>query len=123
MSGETITVAARSGRRTEIPIDKIAAVVLTASTRGDSRVLLTDTAGAVLAQDSGYFYGNDDLARLATAIGRPFVVDPYRNFKDLAKAHPGALRYRWERHPLLWAFALAPVTIGAVLGIGYLIQR
>ena len=70
VNADTVTVVARSGRRTEVPVSKVGSVVLTRSTRGDLRVLLTDASGAVLAQDSAFFYSDDDLERLASAIGR-----------------------------------------------------
>ena len=48
------------------------------------------------------------------------MKDPYRNFNNLEKAHPGTLRFAWERHPLLWVWGFGLVIVAIVVGIGYL---
>lgn len=103
---------------TDVPRIEIRTVVLTDGPRGDTRVLLCNGDGAVLAQDQAIFYSDDDLRRLAAALGCSFVADPCRSFAVLDRAHPGTLRYRWLRHPTLLGLLLGVLICGPILVIG-----
>jgi hypothetical protein len=122
VTADRIQLQARSGRISNVSMSDVASVNLTHSDRGDTRVLLAREDGSVLAQDSGYWYSDTALTRLASAAGCKFVDDPYRSLAALERAHPGTLRYRWERHPVLTGFVLGLVILGLALLLAVLIR-
>jgi hypothetical protein len=121
--GRDVVLQARWGQVTRARRDQIGAVVsmVTNSYQQPARrVLVVDVEGNVLMQDGSYFYAEQDLERLATELNVPFRSEHFRSFAALDDAHPGLLRYRWERHPAIVGLLAGPVIIGAVAVVAIL---
>ena len=100
--GIVTLIGRQKGERASLQTSDVSAVCL-AVTRVrpmDYRVLLVDRAGRVLAQDSGLFYSDDDLARVSEAIGCPMQNEEFRTLADLLGTHPGVFRHAWEAKPV-----------------------
>lgn len=104
-----------AGKDVELYRSSVRAVVcaFTRYRQGDWRVLVVGDRGAVLARVWGPFYADEDLQRLADALGVPYRREDFASYARLMDSYPGALRYRWERHPSLAGFAF-----GIILCLG-----
>lgn len=116
ISREDVRLRSRFGTETTLPCSAVAAVVFAQLPRFDSRVLLVDAAGRLLAQDPATFYDDTDLDRLASALGVPLQKEQLPTFKRIHELHPDLFRYKWMFHPYRTGIVVA-VGLFAVLTI------
>ena len=51
-------------------------------------------------QDRSLFLSRGFFGRVEAATGRHFRNEEFRDLADLAEAHPGVFRHRFEAHPV-----------------------
>ena len=118
VTAASVAVVTRFGRRVTVPRAAISAVVLAHLPRFDSRLLLVNDAGMILAQDQATFYDDEAVARLAEAIGVPLRTEHLPSYADVERAHADVFRYRWMFRPyrtgVLLAVVITAVTVFVV---------
>jgi hypothetical protein len=113
-----ITVHSWGGRTASCRGGDVAAVILTrclGGRRPDWRVLLVGGDGRVVLKDTGFFYTDEDLDRLAAAIGCPFKGEQFSRFSDMQEAHPGVFAWSALAHPHALGLALFVAIFAVIL--------